>query len=645
MRRCPSRSGAVVLGLLLAASIVHGSDRAASWRTEPGEGDLPGSYLQGLDLELPAQEAFRGWPPRQLVERPYWLPWSWLSLQRASLFNRPIFLVLTVDSARASKRLIDEVLSDPRVLRTLNAGYVSIMVNADLRPDLRERYQTGAWPSVAFLLPNGKPLLSQANDLGLARPITTTAVDAETMLFLLREGTVYWNRRSDLLMQVGEDWARREGPTEPLRGTVDAAASQWMTDWLLANADRSDGGFGAVPKHVLPGLEEYAGLRRSRGLDDLSEQSRITLERLVASPLFDAREGGVHRIATQPSFTGIEYEKMLAGNAALLRELTFALRARDSEPLREALAATGRFLLSVLARPGGGFYLAQRADPASPDGGGYWNAPAGEAVAPALDKAVLAGPNAVAGAALMRAGLYLGDEGMRRAGRAALELVFERALLPGGSVRHAIEPAPSARAYLVSQADVALAFADAYETTGEARYLVAAQTVADFARANLHDPYGGGLRDHVADPVPLGLLGNPRRPLRPNVRLARAMLRLSAHGMGQHYREDAMKILFSFAGDLAAFRTHGIEAALAIEEAISEPLLIRLSGAPSDPASARFRRAAINSPWPWLLIQTGAVADDPVAGVELRWNGARREVAEPEAVHEAIRDLIAASGS
>ena len=109
-----------------------------------------------LDLDVPAQHAFRDWPPVALRERPYWLPWSREVFQRATLFGEPVFFLLTVNWNRAAQQLEQATLADRDVLRLINSRYVSLKVNADLRPDIRERYQTGVWPAVAFLLPNGK---------------------------------------------------------------------------------------------------------------------------------------------------------------------------------------------------------------------------------------------------------------------------------------------------------------------------------------------------------------------------------------------------------------------------------------------------------------------------------------------------------
>lgn len=621
---------ALVVGVALGAVVLPATAQ---------EGDAPTPaplFLEGLDLSVPSPETFRGWPPRELAEQPYWLPWGGAAVARARIFNRPIFLVLEVGWNRAAIGMARGPLADPRVLAAVNAGFVAVRVNADQRPDVRERYLTGSWPSVAFLLPNGKPMLSTVNDAGEDRPITTGAVDAETLLFLVREAAKYWSLVPDELLRRGDAWAAGEGPPKPLLGVVDASASDKMAQWMRVNADRSDGGFGAAPKFVVPGLVEYAALRAARGDPALVDHARFSLERLVASPLYDRRDGGLHRLAAASGFARIEHEKMLGANVAFLRDASFALRQREVPGLREALRATAGFLVATLEREGGGFYLAQTADPSSDDGGAYWS---GRATAvPPIDPTVLAGPNALAGAALIRVAALVGDPDLERAGLAALELVRGAAYAPGRGVQHVLAPVPSTRMYLETLADTALGFADAYESTGRREYLEAARSVVDDARAALRDPDSPALLDHREDPSPPGLLARRRQPLRANVRMARAMIRLELHGLGADYGEAAREVLGYFCGDLSGFRTHGIEAALAIEETIAQPLRIRISGPDGEPTRS-LRVAALDSSWPFTLVETGDAERPAVA--ELVWGATSSRAETPAALREAILRLTA----
>lgn len=608
------RRWAAVVGLALACTAGGVGSRA----DEPAPATE--FFLDGLDRAAPSQETFKGWPPAELVERHYWLPWGAAALGRAALFDRPIFFLLDVGWSRSAAETLAGALSDPRVIAAINSGFVAVRVNADMRPDVRERYQTGTWPVIAFLLPDGRPMLSSANEQGQDLPITTGAVDAETLLFLVREGAKYWSLERDSLFERGAAWALTEGPPRPLFGVVGTGASDKFAEWLRVNADRTDGGFGAAPKFVLPSFVEYASLRRGRGVADLVEHASFSLRRLLDGPLFDWEQGGAYRIAAAPSFGGVEREKMLSTNTALLRELTFELRERPRPELRQALQLTARFVLQGLAREGGGFYLAQLP------------APPGQAAG--VDGTVLAGPNALAGAALLRAAALLEDPELERAGRAALDYVVGAALEPGGGVRHVLEPTPSTRTYLETLADTAAGFVDGYEATGDRRLLDAARAAADLALAELRDADSPALLDHPVDPRDVGLVSRPRRPMRPNVRLARAMIRMTHLGSGPSYRASALQILASFCGDLSGFRTHGIAAALALEEASAEPLLVRVVGPRDADATRALRFAALRSPWPWTVIESVEAA--PPAFAELVRGGAQTRVADAAELEREI---------
>jgi uncharacterized protein YyaL (SSP411 family) len=367
-------------------------------------------------------------------------------------------------------------------------------------------------------------------------------------------------------------------------------------------------------------------------VNDLGEQARLTLRRLVEGPLFDRRGGGIHRAAIAPGFGEIQYEKLLVQNAVFARELALAVAEADDPALRAALVGTTRFVREVLARAEGGFYLAQIADPASADGGAYWQGTS--SAPPPLDPLVLAGPNAVAGSALLFASAVLDDDALAEHAIATLDFVLREAVSEQGAVRHVIAPAPSSRIFLETQADTALALVEAYEGTGDRRYLDGAAAAVGFARRTLADPDSAALVDHLADPARLGLLANPRWPLRPNVRLARALLRLSRHGFGAEPAEAARMILGCFSGDLSGFRVHGIEAALAIEEAIGVPLEIRISGLPSDARTRALRRAAWTAPGPWRVVLTAA--GEGAGEAELAWRGKTTRVGTPEELRRAL---------
>ena len=597
------------------------------------ERPTPPSPLAGIDLRQPSQQAFAAWPGAELQERPYWIPWSSAVIQRAVAFDRPIFFVMTVPWSRAAQRFEKETLADASVLRAVNSGFLSVAVSADRRPDVRERYQSGTWPVVQLLLPDGRPMLSQANAQGAALPISFGFVDAERMLFYLKEGSVYFGKWATVLRGVADVYDERVAQEVLTPGAVRAGASDQVVTWLLGSYDARLGGFEAAPKYLVGGLTELSAAREARGVSTLEEAARQTIEKLLVGPLYDRRHGGLHRVAVARDYVGIQYEKLLRVQVELLREITASLRRKDSAALRNAARETVRFLDTTLARPGGGFYLAQLADPSSTDGGAYWKSdPADHATPPGIDRLVLAGPNALAGATLIRTGRLLAEPSWVDTGRRALDLVVERSIRPGQGVDHVVEPIPEPWRFLESQAETAFALMDAYETTGESKYLSAARDVADFCLNNLRSPDERALRDFLPLEPPVGLLRIPRHPMEPNALLARVLLRLTAAGQGPSYAEAANVLLSAYAGDLAAYRVHGILPALAVEEASAEPLVIEIRGRIGDPDAEALRDAALSIPRTWSVVRTSVSEDGRRAEAVLRLGGATRRVSDPAKV-------------
>jgi uncharacterized protein YyaL (SSP411 family) len=631
-RRIAPALPVALAGVLVAPPVAAAEGTSAPTALPP--------YLKGVDLTLPAQAAFKSWPPKELAERAYWLPWTTLSLQRAVITNQPIFLLVTVPWSRAAQRMATEALADPLVLRALNQDYVSLLVSADRRPDIYARYGTGNWPAISLLLPDGSPMLSQVNPQKVALPISLGSASVKDVMFNLTEGRKYFDLSQNVLHGVAQVYEKRVELEEAKPGAVNAKAIDPVVRWMLGNVDAKHGGFGVAPKYVLRGVMEWACLREDQGRPGIVPPARSMLAKLTAGPLFDAKEGGVHRMAAAPEWGAIQYEKMLESNVDLIRELVFALREEDDPALRAALAATARYLTTALARPSGGFYLAQIADPTSPDGGAYWKAEERDpAKAPPIDKLVLAGPNALAGAALLRAGALLGDAALEQAGRTALDLVLTRAVAAGRGAGHVIESEPDLGRYLVTQSEVAFGLLDGYEATGDARYLAAAKDIAEFVRNNMKVSGEKAYRDHLVVGAEFGLLDMPLRPMQDNARLARVFVRLAAQGEFEEGHFAAEEILGSYAGDLASHGVRAVEPGLAIDEIISEPLVVTLEGAVDDPKAMALRRAALNLRHGWVVVKTARGAT-PAA--TLAWRGGSRRVTEPAALAGALKGLVAA---
>ncbi|HEX6852380.1 MAG TPA: DUF255 domain-containing protein [Candidatus Polarisedimenticolaceae bacterium] len=602
--------------LALAAATVQA-------QTTPSEPPKLPPILQGVDLDKPAQVAFAEWPAAPYIERLYPTPWSPATFERARLFGQPIMLYLGVPWSAPARKMLRESFSDATVLRELNAKYITVVVSADRRPDVRERYQTGSWPVISLLLSNGMPMLTQNNPQKVALPINFGYTSPENTRLLLSEGRIYFEKWAGLLGGVADIYKDRLRVDPPEAAALEPSASDSLARWLVGNADARLGGFGAAPKYVLPWLAEYASLRDDRGRADLAPIARRTLVQLVASPMWDDAEGGVRRLAAAPDWGEIQREKMLTGNAELLRDLVFALRREPSPELRGAVEGIARFLTQRLARPsGGGFRNA-----AFPDENGTLQ----------VDPLVLSGPNALAGAALLRAGALLGDPALEKAGREAVELVLAKAYAAGRGVGHVVEPNPEQHRFLVSQADCAFGLVDAYESTGDVRYLDAAASLAEFVTANMFQGSEVAARDFLPIEPTAGLLSSPRWPMPDNVLLARTMTRLAIHGRGDVWRPRASGLVGAFGRDPSAYYTRGIDVGVALEELGRDPLVVTIDGDPSDPATRALRRAALNLRPAWVVVRNGKPDAPPAASIA-RGSGQGRRVTDPAALARAAEE-------
>jgi len=600
-------------------------------------------YLRGIDLDKPAQEAFKSWPSQDLIERPYWLPWGPLTFLRASVFEQPICLILSVPWNHSEQLMQKGALADHEVLRFLNANFVSVAVRADRRPDIHARYGTGTWPVLALLLSDGSPMLSKANTKGLALPITLGYSEKTGVLFHLTDGRKYYDKWRSFLQGLAEVYEKRVDVEEAREGPATDAAVDSFTRWLLGNFDAKNGGFGAAPKTYPDGFMELAAERADAGAGTLSVPARTTLQKWSAGPLHDTVGGGFHRLAAAPDWGAIQYEKLLEVNAGIARELALALRQKDDPGLRTALAGIVRLFTTTLARPEGGFWNAVEADPGSVDGGGYYHA-ADRAAAPAppIDRVVFTGPNALAGASLLRAGAVLGDASAEAAGRAALDFVVENGIPPGRGARHVIEARPDLGRFLVTQADVAFALLDGYECTGDRKYLQAASGIATFVEGNLKVGTETAYRDHLSLGHEAGMLEMPFRPMADNARFARVLVRLEEHGAITDGKKEAIAILGGYAGDLTISGARAIEAALAVQEALAPPMTVTIEGPQDAPATRALRHEALALPQGYLIVKTAAGGK---TGATLAWRGAQRRVDKPADLVAAWKTLSTSVGA
>ena len=79
------------------------------------------------------------------------------AMKKAKAQGKPVMIDFYTDWCHWCKELDKHVYND-KVVVTESANWVSVKVNADKRPDVAKSYGVTGYPTIAFVLPTGKPI-------------------------------------------------------------------------------------------------------------------------------------------------------------------------------------------------------------------------------------------------------------------------------------------------------------------------------------------------------------------------------------------------------------------------------------------------------------------------------------------------------
>ncbi|GHD50481.1 thioredoxin domain-containing protein [Mycetocola manganoxydans] len=450
-----------------------------------------------------------------------WREWGQDAFDEASARDVPVFISIGYSTCHWCHVMARESFRDPEIAAVLNDNFVSIKVDREEHPGVDASYIAQA---AAFTRQLGWPLSIFTTSEGVAFhagtyyppvPIQGHPSFRQLLAAVLDAWT---NRRTEVLQNaraIGDAIASSpvpEGGALPAPADIDAAVKR-----IADSEDLQFGGFGAAPKFPVAPAVNFL-LDTEVGM----ELGARTLEKMAASPLRDAVEGGFFRYATQRDWSDPHYERMLYDNAILLDAYATAW-AHD--PARnwaaETAAGIARFLGDVLQLPSGGFASAQDSesviDGARSEGGYYARDAAGreELEPPALDEKVLAGWNGLAIGALARAAVVFDRVDWLDSARAAADHVLAHHRTPDGRLVRAsvAERRSSAPAALEDYGMLASGLLNLAAATGETSYAVEARalvddvlTAGDAAGTVFAEPGGG---DPILAAAGIVLAGDP----------------------------------------------------------------------------------------------------------------------------------------
>jgi uncharacterized protein YyaL (SSP411 family) len=561
-----------------------------------------------------------------------WRPWGEPAFAEARRLGRPVLLSLSAVWCHWCHVMDETSYSDPRVIAAVNEHFVPIRVDNDRHPDVNRRYNMGGWPTTAFLAASGDVLTGG------------TYLPPDQMFESLARVKAFFDaNQAQILALAGERASDGDGAAMarltglPLNGEQAVAALEGDPDvpgdisaevalQVVRGFDPLYGGLGAEPKFPQPDVFGFMlayGLLRGAGDPEhvpeggsallrparVHEVVRATLTAMASGGLYDDVEGGFFRYATQRDWSVPHYEKMLEDNARLAwLYLEASLHAAEhdlGDPglYRHAGEGAVDYLLATLWRGDvPAFGGSQDADEEyyALDAAGRADLPA-----PYVDPTVYVDWNALAARALLRGASVLGRPELADRAAELLDFLCQKArhgdamahfVLPDGAVG---DGAP----LLGDQAAMGAALLDAYEVTGDRRWLRRARNLAHWAVENFCSP-DGRLVDRLAVPgQSAGLLAQPVPALEDNAGMADVLLRLEAYTGEARLREQALELL---AGWAPHHEQYGVAAAgygQALLRYLERPDQIVVVGSRGDDEARRLHAAALSAPRPMRTVQ------------------------------------------
>jgi uncharacterized protein YyaL (SSP411 family) len=602
------RAGAFLVALMLGG-IALAQERPAE-PEPPGSGNVtqaPGVPDAAGSAEKPADSPETAAPEEaSATPRIRWQPWSRRTFEQSAALFRPVLLYLRAEDCRLCRVMEEKVLNQPEVAAMISEQTIPVAVDADLRPDISQRYVIGLIPTATYLLPNAEPMYDVRAEDSLERLGGYFSNPREFRDYLTQVVAYFQDHPRSLRGKAFD-----VGLLETKVRAYPAGSPPWgrVEDLVIRMSDGFDftwGGFGTTLKFM--GTSPYRLFRILAATRDDATLARavvLTADKILAGRIHDPVEGGFHHYATRRDWSVPAWEKRLETNARALRLLTAAAAQEpEREDLRAAVGEAAEFILTLLRLPHGAFAFSQLGALGPDDTGSYFaateKAERDLMRPPALDTRVVTSANGEAIQGLLEAGALLGREDLEQAALAAADFLAARLYQRGRGLFRYLGRDGEGKipGLLLDQVSGLEAFLMAYQARGKPGDLERTEDLFRFCKGNLRGE-GGFYIDRVEDRLAVGKLRRPLVPLALNGRLALAALRLASLTGKEEYRETGLEILGSLAtavDKMSPSDAPYVEALLAAREAPFRTIIVQGGG-----ADAALRRAALLLPLPGVV--------------------------------------------
>ncbi len=544
---------------------------------------------------------FRFSPNPNKAHQIQWREWGPEALQQARSGNKLILLSLSAVWCHWCHVMDETTYSSNEVVSFLNAFFIPIRVDADLRPDIDALYNQGGWPSTVILTPQGE-VLSGGNFM-----------PPEEMLGLLRRVQALFLKDPDIaakrieevkimnVLDIMQESRLRSRPGMDDLRNIDAV--------LVNSFDSTYGGFGGGQKFPNPDAITYLLSRQARNKDAQTEAIITrTLDHMAKGAIHDRVEGGFFRYATRADWSEPHYEKMLEVNAGMIRNYAEASLVFGRKEYLDIVRDCMRFAQVNLYDPASGvFYGSQDADE------GYYKKRDRKGLkAPLVDRTVYTDSSALMVSALIAAYYATGQRPyLDMAVRSADFMTLNMSAGVEGMYHSYRNGAPALNGLLSDNALFGAAQLDLYNATGEKRYLKHAVKLGTLIIKHFYNTASMRFQfvqsDTLVNPVKAGFHNKVNDNLA-NYRALQFLGRLVLTGDYPGWQEVLDSVISTLSGEYQRFTPHAGTFGTFLLYTAGEPVRITII-APGDEAKQYI--SAINRMFvPEKVVQVLSLSED-----------------------------------
>lgn len=545
------------------------------------------------------------------TSKPNWQEFEASNFESARKGNRPVLLVITKPWCQHCKKLLNTTFATVEVQRILGESFVPMLVDAERRPDVNERYGTGAWPTISYLTPSGELI---SNDGFL---------DSDDLIDRLHKVLGYLeNYREEIEDGLRSLWTQKSSATEisSISGKLNQRIIEDVVNAIYEKFDHRYGGWGESSKFPHPEAIDFALVQvAKKGDAQMKEVVVTTLDKMSEGAIHDPIDGGFFRFSKTPDWRSPNFEKVLDANAMRLRCYLEAYQLFENPAYRKVADGICQWMLDFMLDPEtGAFFGNQDAD------ADYYLLNKEDRRCrnrPAVDKTIYANWNAMAISALLKASVVLDRVELRERAMSAMEFLLSNLFDERDGVYHYWDGTYHLPGMLSDQAYMMRALIDVAQHTGNSDYLLPAEKIAELAIKQQKAP-GGGFFDILADSRDVGSMRRRNRSILENSAMAEALLRLSFLSHRPEFHDEAVRTLEAFTGDYKEYGYYVAGYARAIDLIFYEPLVITIVGDRRTEEADALRRAALAPYVPSRIVQMLDPVHDPIllgrSGLEVK---------------------------